>query len=283
MRYNFKTTNPIVSFFYIVLAVTITFSCQNPIISALSLISAIITYILLRYSLNMLKFIGFGAIIIALANFILTSEGDTVLFSLLNKNFTIEALLFGISSGLMFFASIVWFMIFSKVFSSEKLLYILSPLTPTIAIVLTLILRLVPLMIKRLGDITQTQKTLQINGDEGTAKKRILKRFEILSSLLMMSVEDCFDLSLSMTARGYGTTHFTSAKRYRFKPIDFIFSMAIIITFIFYMIAVFLGDIKFLFYPKISFTPFSVISALGYLGSAIFFTTSILGRRCMFE
>ncbi|MBQ4100037.1 MAG: hypothetical protein IJC83_00670, partial [Oscillospiraceae bacterium] len=229
MNYNFNKANPITSFCYIIFALIITFSCQNPIISTFSLISAIVSYFSLHLSTKMIKISVVSSVIIAIANFVLTSRGDSVLFTLFSREFTLEALFYGISSGLMFMATIVWFFVFSQVFPSDKLLYILSPLTPTVALVLTLILRLVPLMIKRLSTITETQKTLQINCDIGTNKKRILRRFDILSTLLMMSVEDCFDISSSMMARGFGTAKFTSAKRYRFHKADFILAIILIL------------------------------------------------------
>ena len=164
MSYNFNKANPIISFCYIIFALIITFSCRNPIISTFSLISAIVSYFSLHLSTKMIKISAVGAIIIAVANFVLTSRGDSVLFTIFSRKLTLEALLYGLSSGLMFMATIVWFFVFSQVFSSDKLLYILSPLTPTVALVLTLILRLVPLMIKRLSLITETQKTSAITG-----------------------------------------------------------------------------------------------------------------------
>lgn len=283
MRYNFNKTNPITSFCYIIFALIITFACQNPIISTVSLISAMVSYFSLHISTKMIKISAVGAIIITVANFVLTSRGDSVLFTLFSRKFTLEALFFGISSGLMFMATIVWFFVFSQVFSSDKLLYILSPLTPTVALVLTLILRLVPLMIKRLSTITETQKTLQINGDVGSNQKRILKQFDILSTLLTMSVEDCFDISSSMTARGFGTAKFTSAKKYRFHKADLTLTIILVLSAILYFYAIFTHNIAFTFYPKLVIGDFSFYKILGYVGAWVFFTTTIFGRRCMFE
>ncbi|MBQ4101052.1 MAG: hypothetical protein IJC83_05860, partial [Oscillospiraceae bacterium] len=64
---------------------------------------------------------------------------------------------------------------------------------------------------------------------------------------------------------------------------DFILAIILILSAILYFYTIFTHSIAFTFYPKLVIGDFSFYKILGYAGALAFFTTTIFGRRCMFE
>lgn len=132
--------------------------------TAVSLLGAVISQLFYCKKDGLKQYLPylFIFIITALLNPLISHNGKTVLFVLNDNPITLEALLFGINSAGMILAVLLWFRCFSKIMTSDKLLYIFSAFSPKAALILSIALRYVPLFFKKRREISDSAKGMGI-------------------------------------------------------------------------------------------------------------------------
>lgn len=137
---------------------------------------------------------GFG---FACMNGLLVHGGTTVLFFLNGKPVTLESIGQGCITGLMLGSAFLWFDCFSQVLGSEKIL-VLFRHTPKLALLLSMILKLVPSFMTRYGEVKMVAVT---NGDGGTQDKK--QEIAVVSAVLTWALERSMETADSMLYRNY--------------------------------------------------------------------------------
>ncbi|MBR4036892.1 MAG: hypothetical protein IKJ05_09250 [Oscillospiraceae bacterium] len=167
------------------------------------------------------KYTIFAGIVIAVVNPLFNPAGSTVLFTYFGRNYTYEALVYGIIMGGIFIISINWFGCMGRVITSDKFMYIFGGRLPTLCLILTMVIGLIPFFQKKLSEISSAGSLLI----KGSSKTR--QAFRALSVATGYTFEHSVNLSVSMKNRGYGTGKTTRITNYTVKIYDIIF---IIIT-----------------------------------------------------
>lgn len=267
--------HPIVSFSYFVVVIGTSMLYMNPVFQVISLIGALSYLIILdRYkTLKLIKFIFVMVLVIAIINMIFVNRGSTVLFYLRSNPVTLESLFYGFVSGLMLGSVMVWFSCYNEIITSDKFLYIFGKITPTIALIVSMTLRLIPKLIEQTKIIANSQKTLGLDYNEGSLSLKIKSCMRILSILVTWALEDAVQTADSMKARGYGIKKRTSFQIFEFINRDMVMLVYILISGMFLLAGYMNGYGQLIFYPTIQKIDTDILSNMLYI---TFFIISIL-------
>ena len=267
--------HPIVSFSYFIVVIGTSMLYMNPVFQVISLIGALSYLIILdRYkTLKLIKFIFVMVLVIAIINMIFVNRGSTVLFYLRSNPVTLESLFYGFVSGLMLGSVMVWFSCYNEIMTSDKFLYIFGKITPTIALIVSMTLRLIPKLKEQTKIIANSQKTLGIEYNEGNISHKIKSCMRILSILVTWALEDAVQTADSMKARGYGIKKRTSFQIFEFINRDMVMLVYILISGMFLLAGYINGYGQLIFYPTIQKIDTDILSNMLYI---TFFIISIL-------
>ena len=252
--------HPVVNFCYILGMLLITMSNMNPVIIAISFISSFLYMIYIDGAAH-IKRIAFISIPILLFSVIIMPlfyhNGVTPLFYVNDMQVTLEAVVYGISMTFLLLAVMQLFFIWNKWISSEKFLYLFGKISPSISLVLSMVFRMVPLMIKRWHDIHEAQKGMGctvVNSIIGRMRQFVKE----ISILISWCLENSIDTSISMESRGYGIGKRTSFHRFRWHIYDIITIVTIIPIIILIFVSILNGGFMVNFFPEININQFSL-------------------------
>lgn len=228
----FSKYHPVVNLIFFVGAICLGSIIEHPIYLVSSVIVSGIYYIILYGSKAIKSIISMVpiALFIILINPLFNTRGETILFYLFNRPYTVQALLYGTTMALIFMVMVLWIGCYSKVLSVDKVSCLLGNIVPNIALLIVMVFRMIPNMIKKVKQVMEVRCMI---GKEmrGYTKKR--ERLDwginILSILTSWILEDSVTTSDSMRARGYATTKRTSFMIYRMKLSDYILSITIFV------------------------------------------------------
>ena len=252
--------HPVVNFCFILGMLLITMSNMNPVIIAVSFISSFLYMIYIDGAAH-IKRIAFISIPILLFSVIIMPlfyhNGVTPLFYVNDMQVTLEAVVYGISMTFLLLAVMQLFFIWNKWISSEKFLYLFGKISPSISLVLSMVFRMVPLMIKRWHDIHDAQKGMGCS-DSNSITGKIKQFVKEISILISWCLENSIDTSISMESRGYGIGKRTSFHRFRWHICDIIVIVTIIPIIILIFVSILNGGFGVDFFPEININQFSL-------------------------
>ena len=111
------------------------------------------------------------------------------LICLLGRAYTLEALLYGMSTAAMFVSIIIWFSCYNAVMTSDKFLYLFGKMIPSLSLVFTMTLRLVPKFQKKITQIILARKCIGKSGQAETKREQAEDGLVIVSSLTSWALE----------------------------------------------------------------------------------------------
>jgi energy-coupling factor transport system permease protein len=223
MKHIFHLYHPAAVFLYIMAALIFSMITLNPVCIVISFLAASGYSIYLNGAKSYLKTLRFVAVmfvIISIINPLFNHNGVTILFYMTGNPITLEACLFGMASGGMLACIFIWFTCYNKLMTNEKFLHLFGKAMPTIALMLSMILRLVPTTRYKIRCITNAGKAMGIKAE--TRRKRIAHGVRASSILLSWTMEDSIETAESMNARGYGVAKRTSFTAFKHSPHDII-------------------------------------------------------------
>lgn len=194
-------------FIYFVVVIILCLLFNNPIL----LFTIILSNIFLSYSddggktlKSHIKIYSFMIISVALINPLISTQGENILFYIVNRPITLESLIFGAVMALSITAMLISFTVFNQFITAEKLLYIINLAFPKSGLLSVMIVRLIPLFRLRIRDIADVQKTRGGDIYEGKTVQRLKNAMGIVNSLVFWSIDDAFQSAQIMRARGFG-------------------------------------------------------------------------------
>ena len=194
----------------------------HPAFLVCSLILSLAYYMVLKG--NCLKYIaGMIGIFVAISliNPLFSIYGEHILFAWpWGRPYTLEALCYGMVLGAMFVTILTWFATYNDVMTSDKFLYCFGKLAPSVSLILTMVLRLVPSFQKKTEQIAGARKCIGKSVESGTKKEKVDHGMTIVSSLTSWALEGGVVMADSMRSRGFGTGKRTSFSMYRFGKRD---------------------------------------------------------------
>lgn len=267
-KHIFHIYHPLINTLYISAALVFTMFTMQPLYTALSFMCACVYSIYLNGFFKFKKTLLFALLLFVFAgviNPLFSSQGATVAVYILNKPVTKEAIFFGMSTGAMLASVIVWFSCYNALISNEKFLYLFGKPFPTAALMLSMVMRFIPLVSYRMTSIRNAQETIYIKDTKRTQK---IKKGILISSILMSwTMEDCIETADSMRSRGYGVAKRTSFSVFKWSRHDSI--SFIVILLLISICAYFMINDNFIFYPVIQGKLFSQANLAGYLSYAV--------------
>lgn len=265
---SFSEYNPIAIFvFYVCVLIPAMFS-QNPVLISISLVSGILYYCIKNGKKSvkgawmlLLPIIGL------IANPLFSHNGASILFFLNNNPVTLESALFGLSSGAAIAASLFWLASFTKIMTSDKLLYIFGSISPKLALILSMTLRYIPLFQKQIEKTNNAQKAMGLYKDD-TAIDKIRGGIRVVSVMVTWALENGVITADSMTARGYGVGKRSRFAIFSWRKADYLLLGISLILGLLSCVPMFLGQLSYTWYPLI-WAPSSAFKYVSYIGFAV--------------
>lgn len=239
MNSGFKGYHPLVNVLFFISIIAFGMLLRHPVYLVISFISSTAYYLKLsgkdgrktvfRFLLPMLLFV-------VIINSFFNHYGVTTLFILPSgNNFTFEALVMGIVSGITVVSVIQWFFCCNEVVTEDKFMHIFGRILPKGALVVSMILRFVPLYRRRYKEISQARKCMGLNGTDSFICK-MKNTFKNIGILVSWSFENAIETADSMKARGYGLKGRTYYSRFQWHTGD---TLALILLVLFDALIIF--------------------------------------------
>lgn len=233
----FSDCHPIVNFIFYIGAITMGMYFMHPVFLLCSVVLSVsYCFVIKRNAFKQLAWMTIFFLIISFGNPLFNILGKTVLFTWFRgRPYSLEALYYGFSMAAMFVSIITWFTTYSEVMTSDKFLYCFGRLAPSVSMILTMVLRLVPSFQKKTEQIAGARKCVGMSVENGTKSEKIEHGLTIVSALTSWALEGGVVMADSMRSRGFGSGKRTSFSLYRMKKSDIhllIFMILLIFTII---------------------------------------------------
>ncbi len=219
----FSAIHPIVSFTFFAVIIIFTLLFLHPVFVGVSLTAALF----FSWFLSGSRGIKFSLIfclpmflLIALANPLFNHRGKSVLFYLWGNPITLEAVFYGLCAAASLVAVVLWFSCYSKVITADKFLYLFAGFAPTVALLITMTLRMLPKLKVQLQTVLSIQQAIGMDVRTGNVIQRLQRSMRVISTLLSWSMEDGMETANSMKARGYGLKKRSTFSLFKFDRRD---------------------------------------------------------------
>ncbi len=258
-RDKFEEFHPGVQFLFFFAAVVITMCLIHPAFVVCSAVLAAAYLLLLRgrRAWRLLAVLLAVFAVISLINPLVNPNGQIVLFTWLGgRPFCLESLFYGMALGGMSVTVLMWFACYNTVMTSDKFLFLFGRFAPSLSLMLTMVLRLVPDFTKKAGQIAGARKCIGKAG-EGSRKESAEDGAAVLSSLTSWALEGGIIRADSMRSRGYGTGRRTSFSIYRWKGADRLLLPGMLALLLAALACLFIGAAATSYVPRMEIAPLS--------------------------
>lgn len=272
MEDAFGRYHPAICFTFFISAVVFGMVFTHPAFLAISLAFSTLYYLLLKGRKG-LGFIGGMFVLVAvltLINPFFNTSGEHVLFYCFgSRPYTLEAMGYGAAIAVMFASVLIWFGCYNEVMSSDKFTYLFARFAPSISLIFTMVLRLVPNYQRQANVIADARKCVGKGSDDGDAKSSMSNSMTILSSLTSWALEGAIVTGDSMRSRGYGVGRRTSFAIYRMDSRD-ITLLAVMVAAIVTVIACgAMGAAYVQYTPTFEISPLDATTVTGLVSYAV--------------
>ena len=218
---RFEAYNPIAIFIFYICAVLPCMLRVSPALACVSLAGGLLFYGLLNRGIRKALWVLMFPILGALLNPLFNHEGSTVLFVLNDNPVTKEAVVYGGVTGLTASAVCAWFMSFSVIMTTDRLLYVFGALSPKLALILSMTLRYIPLCGQQLKKTREAQRALGLLKEDNLIE-RLQGGMRVLSIMVTWALENGVITADSMSARGYGAGRRSRFALFGWSRADFV-------------------------------------------------------------
>ena len=268
---DFENMNPAAVSVHLLLTACITIFCTEPFLLGISLLCAILFFVMRNGSRHKgfhIAAIGMP-VLFALLNPLWNQHGTTVLFFINQRAYTAEALFYGAVTGIRLAAVLYWFRSFSDLMTSEKLFYLFRYLSPKLALIFSMAVRNLTLFRQQVQRIRLSQRAVGLYR-EGHLIDDIRGELRIFSILLTWALENGIITANSMSARGYGIGKRSSFTYFRWHTGDILLLVISLLLAAAVAAGIASGLLEWQFYPVCEPAArqpgyFGVLAAYGFL------------------
>ena len=273
MNDPFSKCHPAVNFLFFVGAIAFAAFFQHPAYLAAGIGCGCIYYLQLngrkgtKFLLAMLPLFLFLTVINPLFN----TRGDTLLFLLFGRPYTLEALIYGAVVAGIFVDMLLWFGCYNKVLTSDKFTSLFGSLIPAISLLLVMVFRMVPNLMRKAAQISGARKSVGKGlGETAGNKEKLRSGAAVLDALTTWALEGSVVTGDSMRARGYGTAKRSSFMIYRIGSLDI--TLLVLLPVLAGIVILFacLGSTAAEFTPQLSIIPVTARNLWGLLAYTIY-------------
>ena len=273
MKNTFSTYHPVVNFIFFCAVIGFAMLIMHPVFTVTALAASFV-YAVILMGKGMVKFFLLGMIpVIAIAtavNMLTNPRGDTVLLYAEYSQITMEAAVYGMMTGMLLAAVMMWFACLGKVMTGDKLLYLFGRAAPAASMIFTMVMRFIPSYRDQIKKIAEAQKGIGRSAADGGIGSRMRHGMKIVSVMFSWALENSIETADSMKARGYGLEGRSAFVIYRFDMRDAAALIYIVLTAAAVIAGMAAGVSSMEFYPDI------VISHKGAAGAAVYAAYALL-------
>ena len=273
MKQNaFSKLHPAVNLLFFIGAIAFGVLLQHPVYLLAGIFASGVYYLTLngrKGIKNILLMIPLF-VFVTLFNPIVNTRGVTVLFTYLDRPYTLEALVYGVAVAATFVLMLLWFGCYGKVLTGDKFTCLFGNFAPSLSLLLVMVFRMIPNLIQKSKQIIGVRGSI----GKGTAKKSSIKDklnsgMTVIGVLTSWALEGSITTSDSMRSRGYGTSKRTSFMVYRTTATDWILSAIMLVLLAVVIFFAANGGMNAEFLPERNITPINsknIIGFISYLG-----------------
>ena len=279
MTKTFGTYHPAVNFAFFAGAIGLGMFISHPVFALVSLSISLTYYLTLTKGKSRKILLWYVVMFIAVVFFngAMNTMGNTVLFTWLkNRPVTFEALFYGVVTGFNFVSVMLWFSCYNIIMTTDKFTYLFGRFAPSITLVLSMILRLIPNLKKKTTAIIGARNCIGKNTKGESFKDKLNNGLETLSILTSCALEDAVITADSMRSRGYVDNTHTSYHTYKKQKRDFVVSAGFALSAIMVIICIAKGCTKMQYLPQIIFPQVNVFTYIGIISYALFLSIPII-------
>lgn len=264
----FSKLHPTVNFIFFVFVLVLSMFVMNPVCLALSLVCAFVNAVYLNGIKTVklcLKFILPMVLLVIIINPVFNHQGVTILtYFPWGNPLTLESIVYGTVSAALLSSVILWFSVFNRVITSDKLVYLFGRIIPSLSLVLSMALRFVPKFSAQFKNVRNAQRCIGRNVSDGSIANRIKNGIRIISIMLSWSMENAIETADSMKSRGFGLKGRTAYSIYKFDRRDLIVLIMVSLLGVSVSVSAITGVIDFNYYPSIKGNLADVLSLVTF-------------------
>lgn len=272
-RDRFSRCHPSVTFAFFIVAIGLGAMIMHPAYIIVSGVAASSYYCLIK-GYRGLKLLVLSVplfIFITFFNPLVNHQGQRILAYVFGRPYTFEALVYGMAVAGMLIVMLLWAGCFNHVMTSDRFMVLFGGLIPTLSMLLTMILRLVPNMMRKTAQIAGARKAIGRGvGEDDPMKKKASDSMNVASSLLSWSLEGGAVTADAMKARGYGAGKRSSYEIIRFTPSDLVMAVGMIMLFTAVVMLIAKGGTAAEYTPVMNITPIGSSGLPGFAAYGIF-------------
>ena len=241
---------------------------SHPLFSFSSLLLALLEFLYLQRgkSKNILLWYSVMFLMVLFFNALLNPLGETVLVYWLNQRpITLEALTYASVVGMNFVAVMLWFSCYNSIMTTDK-----------ITLVLTMILRLIPLLRKKTQSIVTARNCIGKSTKGDSAKDALHGGTEVLSILTSCALEDALLTADSMRSRGYVDRTHSSYQVYGWTGRDRALFISYLVAMAITLCGIIKGAASAEYFPQICFSEQDLLTITTLIVYSIFLSIPIL-------
>lgn len=263
---GFIRMHPFTLLLYIVGAMFVTMATLNPILVAVSFITAaIVGSFLCGKQIWKSAFCLFIPVFVFSAGILplFSHQGITPLFYIHSQAVTWESVFYGVSMSGMLVAVYLWFQIAAALLDGEKILFLFGKAAPSLGLLVSMIFRMLPLLKNRFREIRDAQKGLGFYENKMNFLNRCRQWGKEFSILVSWSLESAVETSVSMESRGYGTGRRTSFHLFRIHKEDVLWCILFCVLFGITMAVIVMGYFSVRYFPAFHIGACSLYQIIG--------------------
>lgn len=264
----FSKRHPVVNFIFFLGAIGFGVMIQHPAYLLAGFISSVSYYLCLngRKGMKMLLWMALFFLVMTAVNPLFNIHGQTLLFSVFGRPYTLEALYYGAAISGAMAVMLLWFGCYNSVLTSDKFTCLFGNLIPSLSLLLVMVLRMIPNLMKKALQFAGARKSIgKGSGENATNKEKVADGMTILSALTDWALEGSVATGDAMRCRGYGTSRRSSFMVYRMTGIDFSLLVIQCILLAVTFAAVVTGGTRADYTPDFYIAPVKNIHLLGFL------------------
>ena len=260
MKDAFSKCHPAVNFLFFAGAIGATVMIQHPVYLATGIVTGMVYYLLLNGPKGWKMLLGLVPLFLLLTaiNPLFNTYGETTLFFLFGRPYTLQALYYGAAMASVLIAMLIWFGCYNKVLTSDKFTALFGNLIPAVSLLLVMVFRMVPNFMRKAIQFIGARKSIGKGAGENAAyKEKLHDGMTVLGALTTWALEGSVITGDSMRARGYGTEKRSSFMIYSMTAIDWMLVMMIPVLLALVIVAACFGQMAASYTPRFTVAPLS--------------------------
>ncbi|MGN0355471.1 MAG: energy-coupling factor transporter transmembrane component T [Muricoprocola sp.] len=272
MRDKFSVYHPVINFTFFIGAIAFGMILMHPGFLICSLLLSVLYFLTIKGKQGWKFLCGMIPLLLMLSllNPLFNTGGEHALFYYgKGRPYTLEAVAYGAALAAMMISVLIWFACYNAVMSSDKFLYLFGKAAPSVTLILTMVLRMVPSYKNKVMQLNSARQCIGKGVNIGSRKEKLDHSVILLSALTGWALEGSVITADSMRSRGYGCGKRTTFSLYRFEKKDKVLLAVMIVLAGIILYCSFHGAVQVSYTPKFSagdlHNPYVAIALAAYV------------------